>query len=93
MTDSTEADETDGRTERDDSTQWVVYSMSHLGGTGRFLGVADSSEEAREIGDMWWKAFHSGAKEEPADYAGVSWSPVADFDEWNSPEEMGGRNA
>ena len=65
-----------------EGNQWVVYTMHHEGGTGRFLGVGNSREEAKEIGDKWWKAFHTGEKEEPAGYAGISWAPVADFDEW-----------
>lgn len=67
--------------------QWVVYSLSHLGGAGSFLGVTESSDEAREIGDKWWKAFHTGEKEPPTDYAGISWAPVADFNEWKEPDD------
>ena len=70
-----------------DATQWVVYSMHQEGGTGKFLGVADSQEEAKHIGNIWWKAFDSGEKKEPAGYAGISWAPVADYDEWVSGDE------
>lgn len=69
-----------------ESPQWVVYSIHHEGGTGRFLGIADSQDEAQEIGNKWWKAFNSGEKAEPAGYAGISWAPVADFDAWMEGE-------
>jgi len=54
---------------------------------GRVLGVADSKEEAKHIGDVWWKAFNAGEKKEPAGYAGISWTPVADFTDWPSGDE------
>lgn len=71
-----------------ETEQWVVYSISSLGGVGRFLGVAESKREAREIGDKWWVAFHSGEKAEPDAYAGISWKPVADWDRWKKAEEV-----
>ncbi len=70
-----------------DEDQWVVYSIHHEGGMGRVLGVADSKEEAKHIGDVWWKAFNAGEKKEPAGYAGISWTPVADFTDWPSGDE------
>ena len=69
------------------SQQWVVYSIHSEGGTGRFLDIADSREEASDLGDKWWKAFHTGEKAEPAGYAGISWAPVADFAEWKEGDD------
>ena len=67
---------------------WVVYTISHLGCVGHFLGVAQKREVAEDIANDWWKAFDSGEKAKPKDYAGISWKPVADWDDWKPPEEM-----
>jgi len=67
---------------------WVVFAMCHSGGIGPFLGVADTQEEAEEISKKWWLAFDSGEKGKPNDYAGISWKPVSNFDNWKSSEEM-----
>jgi hypothetical protein len=70
----------------DADTQWVVYSIHDQGGMGRFLAVEETREDAKATGDKWWDAFDSGEKERPTGYAGISWKPVADFDNWESGE-------
>jgi len=67
---------------------WVVYTISHLGGQGKFLEVTETKDKAEQKANKWWKAFDSGEKAKPQDYAGIAWDTVADFDEWKSPEEM-----
>jgi hypothetical protein len=67
-----------------DERQWVVYAM----GSMKFLAVCDSKSEAEEKGDKWWKAFDNGEKAKPKGYQGISWKPVADFEQWAAPEEM-----
>ena len=65
-----------------DDIEWVVYTLDADAAPGRFLAVAESWKDARAAANRWWKAFHTGAKVEPDDYCGVSWGPVADFEQW-----------
>ena len=67
-----------------DQRQWVVYAM----GSMDFLAIADTESEASDIAGKWWKAFDSGEKAKPKEYQGISWKPVADFEQWATPEEM-----
>ena len=71
-------------------TKHVVYVISDERGTptGRFLGIADSSQTADDLMEKWWKAFDSGEKAKPMDYGGISYGPVSDFEEWPAPEDV-----
>jgi len=71
-------------------SEYIVYVMDDdtAKPTGQFLAVAESVEEADELMEKWWKAFHNGEKAEPRNYGGVSHAPIAEFDEWKAPEEM-----
>jgi hypothetical protein len=85
MTDNTSG-ESETLTHR--QSQWVVYTMSESGRPGRFLEVAESKDEAEQLGNKWWKAFHEGKKAEPREYAGISWAPVSDYENWSAPEDV-----
>jgi len=67
-----------------DERKWVVYAM----GSMKFLAIADSRSEASDKADKWWKAFDSGEKAKPKEYQGISFKPVANFEQWAAPEEM-----
>ena len=68
--------------------KWVVYTIatSINDSMGRVLGVANSRQEAEDLGAKWWKAFRNGEKATPEDYAGISWQPTADFEQWKEPD-------
>jgi len=70
--------------------KYVVYIMDDETSkpTSHFLSVEETSKEAENVMEKWWKAFENGEKAKPENYGGISMAPVSDFDQWKSPEEM-----
>jgi len=70
-------------------SNYVVYVIDEARAkpTGRFLAVEETSKKACETMNKWWRAFEEDEKAKPMDYGGVTYAPIADFDEWVSPEE------
>lgn len=66
----------------EDFTGYVVYTMDEKSHPDHFLAVAETQDEAREKMDTWWHAFMSGEKDEPPEYGGISFRPVASFADW-----------
>ncbi|ELY68901.1 hypothetical protein [Natrinema versiforme] len=64
---------------------YVVYTLDEDLKPGHFLAVVDSDELEDAMG-KWWKAFHTGEKEPPKNYNGISHRPVAQFDRWADGE-------